>query len=148
MVSWIGISENSGAFVSARQAQTVSSGAFSSLASVLGYVQIFLFLTRPYAPRANTWYSWATLQEFHWASAASPLQQNASLTWNDTAGSAGTSREGLGLGVTFLTWLANVSSPAPGVCDQPLVLRDLSCSSRLCPRTDGNWDSWNTSRFV
>lgn len=37
----------------------------------VGYVQIFLVLTRPHAPRANTLHSWATLQEFHWASAAS-----------------------------------------------------------------------------
>lgn len=66
------------------------------------------------------------------------VQQNASITWNDTAGSAGTYTEGVGLGVTFLTWHANISSPAPGVYVQPVVLCGLSCSSRLCPRTGGN----------
>lgn len=147
--SWIGISEDSGAFVSARQAQAVSSGVFFLPGVSVGYIQIFLALTRPHAPRANTLRSWATLlQEFHWASAAFLLQQNASLTWKDTAGSAGTYGVGVGLGIAFPTWHANVSSPTPAVYDQPVVLHGLSCSSRLCPKTGRSWDSWNTNRFV
>lgn len=148
MVSWIGISEDSGTFVSSRQAQTVSSGVFSSLESELGMFRSFLCSQ-----------GHMLLEQIHCIpeplskSSTEPVQppcvqQNTSLTWNDTAGSAGTYREGVGLGVTFLTWHANISSPAPGVYVQPVVLHGFSCSSRLCPRTGGNWDSWNARRFA
>lgn len=145
MVSWIGISEDSGAFVSARLAQTVSSGVFSSLESVLGYVQIFLVLARPHAPRANTFLSLSPPPRVPLSHCSLPVAAECllNLKWH---GWLCWDREGVGLGVTSLIW--HVSSPAPGVYDQPVALRGLSCSSRLCPRTDGNWDSWNTSRFV
>lgn len=101
----------------------------------IGYIQIFLVLTRPRTPRANTLHSWAALlREFQQADTAECV-----LNLKYVAGSAGTYMDrGLGFEVTFSESHASVSSLAPGVYGQPLGLRGHSSSSRLSPGAGGS----------